>query len=333
MPPKGKTPAHQPTSLEVEVEPTSSSIAIQTPQRFQQEQDATFSEAQLQQIAELFHKLQLQSPHPSPSPDPPARDLSAPPPSSRSRLRASDIGYFHPDYKDTPESKSLVFTDIFVFTDRLLLLAETRSEKEVMEAFPTCLRGTALFWHSTELTTKERTTLSHAPISSLCEILIGRFKERPSSALRSLVTSRFGFSDIRSGRTIRSHVQEMMSHARSAEFDKEYNINLLIWQSLDLPMRAHIDEPFRDTTLAQLLGELDSKFAIWSDMAQRPPPFSVTTRQRLLPDIPDTTLTTPSGTTMPLNSSSRKLPTRAFYVDHNGQEREADLWENIEQIS
>jgi hypothetical protein len=116
-----------------------------------------------------------------------------------------------------------------------------------------------------------------------------------------------------------------MSHTYLAKFDKEYNINLLIWQSLDLPIQAYINEPFCNTTLAQLLGELDSKFTIWSNMAQRPPSFLVTTRQRLLPNIPKTTLTTPSGTTMPLNSSSRKLPTRAFYIDHNGQEREADL--------
>jgi hypothetical protein len=56
-------------------------------------------------------------------------------------------------------------------------------------------------------------------------------------------------------------------------------------------------------------------------MAHRAPPFSVTTRQRLLPNVPEST--TP-GTMMPLNSA-RKLPTKAFYIDYNGQEREADL--------
>jgi hypothetical protein len=152
-----------------------------------------------------------------------------------------------------------VFTDVFVFTDRLLLLAETRSEKEVIKAFPTCLRGTALFWHSTELTTKERSTLAYAPVSWLCDILISRFKERPSTALRSLVSSRFTFANIRSGRTIRSYIQEIMSRARLAKFNKEYNIILLIWNSLDLAMRGHINKPPRDITLARFLAEVNAK--------------------------------------------------------------------------
>ncbi|CZR67837.1 uncharacterized protein PAC_17736 [Phialocephala subalpina] len=80
---KGKAPARPTTSpkAEIQIEPSSSSIARQTPQRFQeqeQEQEVTFSEAQLQQITELFHRLQLQSPSPgSPARDPPASSTSA----------------------------------------------------------------------------------------------------------------------------------------------------------------------------------------------------------------------------------------------------------------
>jgi hypothetical protein len=330
MPPKGRAPAPPLPAASDDDEapgPDSAAISTQTPQWLAKgkEKEGTFSEAQLQQISELFHKLNLQSARSSPDPSahsPPAhRHPTHDPSFSTSRLRASDIGYFHPDYRETTtESRTLVFTDVFVFTDRLLLLSETRSEHEVIEAFPTCLRGLALFWHSTELTTKERATLARAPVGWLCDLLISRFKERPSMALRSLITSRFTFSDIRSGRTIRSHIQEMISHARSAEFDKEYNILLLIWNSLDLTMRGHIDEPRREVTLAEFLTEVDSKWSIWNDMAHRPPPFSAATRprqdQRLLPDIPDTT---PSGTTPPSNlGPHRKLGTRAYYIDHNG---------------
>jgi hypothetical protein len=71
-----------------------------------------------------------------------------------------------------------------------------------------------------------------------------------STALWFLITSRFTFSDIRSSRIIRSHIQEIMSYARLAEFDKEYNIILLIWNSLDLTMQRHINEPRREVILA-----------------------------------------------------------------------------------
>jgi len=96
-------------------------------------------------------------------------------------------------------------------------------------------------------------------------------------------------------------------------------------------MRGHIDEPSRSTTLAQFLTEFNAKWSIWNDMANRPLPFSVAQRQdqRLLLGIPDS-----PGTMMPLNSTPgrRKLGTKAFYVDHNTQERAADLWDNLEQI-
>jgi hypothetical protein len=107
-------------------------------------------------------------------------------------------------------------------------------------------------------------------VAKICELLIGRFKERPSVALRSLITSRFTFSDIRSGLSFRAHVQTMLYHARSAEFDKEYNILLLIWNSLDLSLRQQVDEPERHTTMAQFLAKVDAKWPIWQDIAHRP---------------------------------------------------------------
>jgi hypothetical protein len=71
-----------------------------------------------------------------------------------------------------------MLTDVFVLLDRLLLLTKTCLEYKVIEEFPTCLRGIVLFWHSTELTIKERTILAHVLVFLLYEILIGRFKER-----------------------------------------------------------------------------------------------------------------------------------------------------------
>jgi hypothetical protein len=69
-------------------------------------------------------------------------------------------------------------------------------------------------------------------------------------------------------------------------------------------------------------------------MAYQPPFFSARRQdQRLLPSILKTTITTPSGTIMPLNSGPRKLGTKAYYVDHNSQEQAADLWDSVKQIS
>jgi hypothetical protein len=124
-----------------------------------------------------------------------------PPPS---RLRAADIGYFDPAGMDIT-GKTVIYTDIFAFTDMLLHLAETQYD-DIRTAFPLCLRGTALFWYSIELIPLERCLLSSAPISELYTSLILRFKERPGIALRALISSRFTFNDIRSGKTIRTYI-------------------------------------------------------------------------------------------------------------------------------
>jgi hypothetical protein len=91
-----------------------------------------------------------------------------------SRLRAADIGYFDPQGVDTT-GKTVIYIDVFAFTDMLLHLAETQ-HNDIRTAFPLCLRGTALFWYSTELTPLERHLLSCVPVSKLCATLISRFK-------------------------------------------------------------------------------------------------------------------------------------------------------------
>ena len=228
-------------------------------------------------------------------------------------LRASDIGYFDPENKDTSVGKAVVYTDVFAFTDMLLHLA-LASPNDVRAAFPLCLRGTALFWYSTELTALERRLLSSAPVDELCKSLITRFRERPGLALRSLISARYGFQDIRSGKTIRTHVQEMLRFARSAGFKSEFNTLLLIHNSLDTALRGHIDEPTETTTLASFLSAVDSKWGLWLDMAHRPIPWKPPLN-RLLPDIPEQAPL--NGTTIPLNAKDSRQPTKmkAYLVE------------------
>jgi hypothetical protein len=301
----------------------STSLSTQTPHRFD-----GFNDTQMQQITQALQQIYLRNtpapPTPPPArPTPPARPLSitnppANPPSSR--LRAADIGYFDPHGVDTT-GKIVIYTDVFAFTDMLLHLAETQSQADdIRTAFPLCLRGTALFWYSTELTLLERSLLSAASVSTLCTSLISRFKERPGIALRALISSRFTFSDIRSGKTIRTHVQEMLRFARSSGFENEFNTLLLIHNSLDTPLRGHINEPTETTTLSQFLNAIDAKWSLWLDMAHRAPwpRQNLNQNQNLLPGLPEP----PINTTQPLNSAPQDSPaTRDYYRKPNHRAR------------
>jgi hypothetical protein len=303
---KGKTLTRQASDEdEDEDEEPSASLSTQTPQRFHRKDG--FNDTELQQIAQLLQRMNLQE-TPAPA-TPPARPFPISNPPS-SRLRAADIGYFDPAGTDIT-GKTVIYTDVFAFTDMLLHLAETQHD-DIRTAFPLCLRGTALFWYSTELTPLERSLLSSAPVSTLCTSLISRFKERPGIALRALISSRFTFSDIRSGKTIRTHVQEMLRFARSSGFESEFNTLLLIHNSLDTPLRGHIDEPTETTTLGQFLTAIDAKWSLWLDMAHRAPwpRQNQNQNQNLLPGLPEP----PVNTTQPLNSAPQDSPaTRDYY--------------------
>ena len=309
-PQKGKASARQaPASADEDEEEEDeepqpfTSLSTQTPLRFD-----GFNDTQMQQITQALQQIVLRN-TPAPPTPPPARPLSNPPANPpSSRLRAADIGYFDPQGMDIT-GKTVIYTDVFAFTDMLLHLAETQHD-DIRTAFPLCLRGTALFWYSTELTPLERSLLSSAPVSTLCTSLISRFKERPGIALRALISSRFTFSDIRSGKTIRTHVQEMLRFARSSGFESEFNTLLLIHNSLDTSLRGHINEPTETTTLGQFLTAIDAKWSLWLDMAHRAPWPRQNQNQNLLPGLPEP----PVNTTQPLNSAPQDSPaTRDYY--------------------
>ena len=294
----------------------STSLSTQTPHRFNPNDG--FNDTQMQQITQAIERIYLRN-TPAPPTPPPARPSSITDPPANypsSRLRAADIGYFDPQGVDTT-GKIVIYTDVFAFTDMLLHLAETQHD-DIRTAFPLFLRGTALFWYSTELTPLERTLLSSATVSTLCTSLISRFKERPSIALRALISSRFTFSDIRSGKTIRTHVQEMLRFARSSGFENEFNTLLLIHNSLDTPLRGHINEPTETTTLSQFLNAIDAKWSLWLDMAHRAPWPRQNQNQNLLPSLPEP----PINTTQPLNSAPQDSPaTRDYYRKPNHRAR------------
>lgn len=50
--------------------------------------------------------------------------------------------------------------------DRLKDMAEVKTPEKIREILPTCFRGEALIWHSTELTELEKILLRTAPLSA-----------------------------------------------------------------------------------------------------------------------------------------------------------------------
>ena len=87
-------------------------------------------------------------------------------------LRAEDVGFFDPEFqaleqehgKTTPgpvvnAGKHAYYLDIFVFVDRLNELARKYGQDLVKDVVPSCLRGSALTWWTTEVDDPTKTVL------------------------------------------------------------------------------------------------------------------------------------------------------------------------------
>jgi hypothetical protein len=104
----------------------------------------------------------------------------------------------------------------------------------------------------------------------------------------------------------------MLRFARSSGFESEFNTLLLIYNSLDTPLRGHINEPTETTTLGQFLTAINAKWSLWLDMAHRAPwpRQNQNQNQNLLPGLPEP----PVNTTQPLNLAPQDSPAiRDYY--------------------
>ena len=194
-----------------------------------------------------------------------------------SHLRAEEVGYFDPEYQQEHGSsngpvvnagKHVFYKDVYIFTNRLQDLAVQRGEADTKAVLSSCLRGSALMWYSMELTELERDLLRDANLDQWYTTLIKRFKTRTAVALSQLVGQTYSLNDIRHT-SPRAFIQHMLHLAKSAEFYSTHNQLTLLWNQFAVNLRRDLPEPQATTTIGEFLDQVDSKTAIWLEMAQK----------------------------------------------------------------
>ena len=105
-----------------------------------------------------------------------------------------------------------------------------------------CLRGSALLWHSTELSEIEKELLRTASVQQWTIILIKRFKERTTTAVQKLQAEKYTMADARAGKSPRAWVTSMLRYAKAAEFTSVHNQLTVIWNNLALDFKRDIPE-------------------------------------------------------------------------------------------
>ena len=187
--------------------------------------------------------------------------------------RPEELGFFDPhlpsSYGTGPmvrDGKDLYYRNVHLFCERIHDLAITKGEELVRANLNTCLRGTALIWYTAELSGLERSGIRNLPLDEgWINELKKRFKPNHSAAINSLVAERYTISDVRSGREPSGYVQQIVSHARDANFQDTQQQLTWAWKNLDAGLKRDIPTPNATTTLTEFLTSVEDRKEVWQE--------------------------------------------------------------------
>jgi hypothetical protein len=107
---------------------------------------------------------------------------------SNTSWRPEELGFFDPDLNDDSVigkgdivylGSHPYYRNVFIFVERIQDVAKAKGENTVRLNLYSCLRGTALEWHASELTSFEKDSLRALELEKgWIKLLISRFKER-----------------------------------------------------------------------------------------------------------------------------------------------------------
>jgi len=198
---------------------------------------------------------------------------------STAKLRnAEEIGFFDPGHETesttgiVTNGKHAMYTDVFIFTDRLQYMVKLHGEQPVRNLWSTCLRGTALAWHAVELTEMEQDLLNNTSMALFCSVLNKRLRMAPAETLKSMNTSTFTLADLRNRKSIRIYTQEIFRAARSVAGESIYQQLLAIYNVLAPQIKIHITLPTETTTMRNFFEEVDAQSTALLELAQTQAP-------------------------------------------------------------
>lgn len=254
-------------------------------------ENASFTPAQKECLEAMMHRVIQSSLHAtpqSPGPQGPQGPQGPPGPpgpagdgnnhsNALASWRPDELGFFDPDLQDDAVvgkgdivylGNHPYYRNVFVFVDRIKDVAQAKGNQTVRLNLHSCLRGTALEWHASELTTFEKDMLRTVELENgWIKLLIARFKERPTIALSKMERDKYTLRDAASGRTPRAYAQGVFRNAQAAGMSSTLNQLAIAWNHLHWEFQRDIPEPTDSISKAEFLSLLEAKTDIWRSLA------------------------------------------------------------------
>ena len=214
-----------------------------------------------------------------PGPPGPSDTQLALPTGSSHRWNASEVGFFDPMYDGksvrTGEAmehagKDTYFRDVHLFIERAKDISMIQKNQHVRDNLFTCLRGSALQWYISEISTKAKQLIRYdEDIDHWTTQLLRRFKESIDVFIDTILKKRYTMNDARRHREPREYVVKILRAVKFAELESMTNQMTIIYNELDVEFRRDMTKSSNVLFIDSFLREMNDAKEIWWQLAIR----------------------------------------------------------------
>jgi hypothetical protein len=193
--------------------------------------------------------------------------------------RAEEVGFFFPDVHSSYGTSDILtigkdsfYRNATVFLDRLDDIVKLRGGDIVRSNIPSCLRGAALQWYTTEVSDIEKASF-RSPSNTMAQDPIYRWKiairyrwDPPAAvSLQNFMITRYTLPMALAGVSMMQYFSTKIRLAKEAGFMDTHQQLLAVWNGLDVEIREHIPEPSEDISLERFRKSLEERERLWKE--------------------------------------------------------------------
>ena len=243
-------------------------------------QNTGFSQQQFNAMQAMIQGAIRAGPAGPPGPAGPQGPQGTPAPEGNSKgdkWSAQEIGYFDPHYDNktvasggaiTHAGKDTYYRDVHSFVDRIKDMAAVKDAKQMRDNLYTCMQGRALKWWQGVVSEDQKRLVKFGEgVDEWARLLVNRFKESASEAMKTLTSTRYTFEDARRHDDPIDYALTITRAAKSTQ-SSVYNQLYLIYNGLETEFRRDLTIPTENTTMDAFLQEMETKKEIWWDLAR-----------------------------------------------------------------
>ena len=134
----------------------------------------------------------------------------------------------------------------------------------------TCLRGTALQWYTSELSTDQKALVKYDEgIVEWEKQLLRRFRIAPNQAMMVITNEKYTIDDAQKRREPREYSAKIIRAARDAELSASLNILSLVYNGMEAEFQQDLPLPTATTLIDGFLQIMEEKKTVWWTLVAR----------------------------------------------------------------